>query len=542
MATVTPTPQAEPASVVEPGSDVKPGEPASAAPPHLPSEPPTPTSRLLRGYAFDPSLATQLETALVSEITYKVPWETLEPRTDRRVRRGGRLRPAERCFYAPVDLTIRPSWRRTACAPSEGNPQFHQQMVYAVAMTTIDRFERALGRKAFWTDRFRHGDGSVSVDGPVRAAAADLPARAAHGQCVLQPRQGRAAVRLLPGHRGSDLRPVSRRHGLHLPVARHHRARDDARAARRLPRALHGGDQPRRAGLPRGVRRHRRAVPALHVSRGADAPDRARRAAISGSENLLAQLATQFGHARGTHGALRDAIGRYDPDTGEVGEARARSRRARRRPWRCTRAARSWWRRSSTRSCRSIKTARATCCGWRAAAPACCAQGELHPDLVNRLAQEAAKAAEPRAQHVHPRARLLPARRPDLRRVSAGADHRGHGPDARGRARLPRRVHRGLPPARHLSARRAHAVGRQPALGQARRGSRAWRRARWSAMLEHFIENIRAARARGQAALRSATGRPSGTRRARSAIELHEAIRERRGEGRASAAAHRPGA
>lgn len=26
-------------------------------------------------------------------------------------------------------------------------------MVYAVAMTTIDRFERALGRKAFWTER-----------------------------------------------------------------------------------------------------------------------------------------------------------------------------------------------------------------------------------------------------------------------------------------------------------------------------------------------------------------------------------------------------
>src|SRR5439155_13243240 len=43
--------------------------------------------------------------------------------------------------------------------PSEGNPQFHQQMVYAVAMTTIDRFERALGRKAFWTDRYL-SDGS----------------------------------------------------------------------------------------------------------------------------------------------------------------------------------------------------------------------------------------------------------------------------------------------------------------------------------------------------------------------------------------------
>jgi hypothetical protein len=39
-------------------------------------------------------------------------------------------------------------------APSEGNPQFHQQMVYAAVMTTVDRFERALGRKAFWADRY----------------------------------------------------------------------------------------------------------------------------------------------------------------------------------------------------------------------------------------------------------------------------------------------------------------------------------------------------------------------------------------------------
>ena len=45
---------------------------------HLASQPLEPTHRLLRGYAFDPTLATQLETALVSEITYKIPWEKLD--------------------------------------------------------------------------------------------------------------------------------------------------------------------------------------------------------------------------------------------------------------------------------------------------------------------------------------------------------------------------------------------------------------------------------------------------------------------------------
>jgi hypothetical protein len=31
-----------------------------------------------------------------------------------------------------------------------GRPQFHQQMVFAVAMRTINTFERALGRPVLW--------------------------------------------------------------------------------------------------------------------------------------------------------------------------------------------------------------------------------------------------------------------------------------------------------------------------------------------------------------------------------------------------------
>ena len=33
------------------------------------------------------------------------------------------------------------------------NPQFHRQMVYAVAMRTIQHFEEALGRVALWSPR-----------------------------------------------------------------------------------------------------------------------------------------------------------------------------------------------------------------------------------------------------------------------------------------------------------------------------------------------------------------------------------------------------
>ena len=46
--------------------------------------------------------------------------------------------------------------------PSEGNPQFHQQMVYAVGMRTIASFENALGRKALWT--LNASDGNRSND------------------------------------------------------------------------------------------------------------------------------------------------------------------------------------------------------------------------------------------------------------------------------------------------------------------------------------------------------------------------------------------
>ena len=121
--------------------------------PHLASQPLAPTHRLLRGYAFDPTLATQLETALVSEITYKIPWEKLDQGPVGEYIEVVDYDPPSGCFYAPVNLNDERVLAQNGLAPSEGNPQFHQQMVYAVAMTTIDRFERALGRKAFWTDQ-----------------------------------------------------------------------------------------------------------------------------------------------------------------------------------------------------------------------------------------------------------------------------------------------------------------------------------------------------------------------------------------------------
>ena len=61
--------------------------------------------------------------------------------------------PASGVVYKPIDLNDQWILAQNGVAPSETNPLFHQQMVYAVAMTTIGHFEQALGRVALWSSR-----------------------------------------------------------------------------------------------------------------------------------------------------------------------------------------------------------------------------------------------------------------------------------------------------------------------------------------------------------------------------------------------------
>jgi hypothetical protein len=63
--------------------------------------------------------------------------------------------PASNRFYWPVDLNHPNILAQDGLPPSEGNPQFHQQMAYAVAMSTIQAFEQALGRVALWGPSLR---------------------------------------------------------------------------------------------------------------------------------------------------------------------------------------------------------------------------------------------------------------------------------------------------------------------------------------------------------------------------------------------------
>lgn len=123
--------------------------------------PAPPPKRRLRIYALDPTLAQSLDLVSVKEVTISVPWDDL-PTAGSALQPGPvgeylevvDVDPASKRVYDPVDLNDKALLAQDGLAPSEGNPQFHQQMVYAVAMTTIKTFERALGRRALWAPRY----------------------------------------------------------------------------------------------------------------------------------------------------------------------------------------------------------------------------------------------------------------------------------------------------------------------------------------------------------------------------------------------------
>lgn len=358
---------------------------------HLASQPPAPARRLLRGFAFDPSLATKLETALVSEITYKVPWED-------ELQRGPvgeyvevvDYDPASQCFYAPVDLNAPHVLAQNGLRPSEGNPQFHQQMVYAVAMTTIDRFERALGRKAFWTDRF------VTAAG--KRAESEFVQRLRiypHALRMANAYYSRGKGSLLFGYfpATEDLSSGQFPGGMVFTCLSH-----DVIAHETTHALLDGFHEHfLEATNPDVLAFHEAFADMVALFQHFTFPEVLRHqiARTRGdlrSENLLAQLAAQVGMARGTHGALRDAIGHFDAETGtwvrhtpdpteldRTKEVHARG---------AILVAAVFDAFLSIYQDRSRDLLRLASNGTGVLA-----QGDLHPDLVNRLAQEAAKAA-----------------------------------------------------------------------------------------------------------------------------------------------------
>lgn len=123
---------------------------------------PPPRTRSLKAYALDPSAGNYIG----NNMTIEVAWEQgLRPGPI-----GSKIAVidydgAKQRYYPPVDLNDFRVLANGGLDPSESDPRFHQQMVYAVAMETIERFEQALGRTIHWrrADRPR-GGASNSAD------------------------------------------------------------------------------------------------------------------------------------------------------------------------------------------------------------------------------------------------------------------------------------------------------------------------------------------------------------------------------------------
>jgi hypothetical protein len=102
-----------------------------------------PARRPLQIFGLDPMLARTERRQLTLEITN----EPLQPGPQ-----GSRIQVidydgATRTLFQPVDLDDPAVLMNDGLTPSESDPRFHQQMVYAVSMKTLENFEKALGRK-----------------------------------------------------------------------------------------------------------------------------------------------------------------------------------------------------------------------------------------------------------------------------------------------------------------------------------------------------------------------------------------------------------
>ncbi|HLM56492.1 MAG TPA: S8 family serine peptidase, partial [Pyrinomonadaceae bacterium] len=267
-----------------------------------------PPFRRLRAYAVDPSFSTRLDTAAINEVALKVRWEPLEPGP-----RGEYLEvvdtDAADTTYEPVDLSDPRLIAQDGCAPSEGNPQFHQQMVYAVAMTTISNFERALGRPVLWRPRINPDD--ETDDGQYVPRLLVRPHALRQANAFYSPQE----VALLFGYfQASASDP-----GDHAPGSLVYACLSHDIIAHETTHAILDG-MHRRFNEPTNpdmLALHEAFADIVALMQHFTIPDILtneinRTRGDLEAESVLGSLAVQFGRATGGRGALRDAIGRFD--------------------------------------------------------------------------------------------------------------------------------------------------------------------------------------------------------------------------------------
>ncbi|MFD8103198.1 hypothetical protein ACFV24_27040 [Nocardia fluminea] len=110
-----------------------------------------PARRRLRTFAFDP-MSTRLSGRL---LTIDLPYERLHPGPDGEHVQVVDYDASRRQWYEAVDLDDPYLLAQDGFRPVESDPRTHQQVVYAVAMSVLERFERFMGRRFRWRGRGR---------------------------------------------------------------------------------------------------------------------------------------------------------------------------------------------------------------------------------------------------------------------------------------------------------------------------------------------------------------------------------------------------
>lgn len=331
---------------------------------------------MLRVFAFDPSLNLSLETAVINQLTLSVPWEDVGLGPAGEYLEVVDVDPASNAFYPPVDLDDNYLLVQDGLLPSEGTPQFHQQMVYAVVSKTIQNFEEALGRRVLWSPQIGP-DGKEKFNKHLRI----YPHALRQANAYYSPRKKALLFGYFPAS--------SKDPGNTLPGGIVFTCLSHDIIAHETTHALLDGVHPF-FGEPSNMdvlALHEAFADIVALFQHFSHPEVLRHqiARTRGdltSTNLLAELAQQFGQATGKRGALRSAIGNAtDPATLQTTtEPHARG----------SILVAAVFDAFLTVYKSRIEDLMRIATGGTGILP----QGAIHPDLVNRMAEEAARISQ----------------------------------------------------------------------------------------------------------------------------------------------------
>jgi hypothetical protein len=347
---------------------------------------PEPAWRRLRVYAVDPSFSMRLETVESNEVALGVRWERLAPGPAGEYFRVDDI-DAAGTRYEPVDLDKPQLLAQEGWAPSEGNPQFHQQMVYAVAMRTVEQFERALGRPVLWRPQPNPRD--PFDDSRYLGQLIVRPHGLRQANAFFSPDQ----VALLFGYFDADASQPA----VQMPGSRVYTCLSHDIVAHETTHAILDGMHRRftEPSNPDVLGFHEAFADIVALLQHFTIPDilvreiRRTRGNLE-AESMLGSLAIQFGRASGGQRALREAIGRVENGVWHRNEPDPTALQQRLEPHaRGSILVAAVF--DAFLACYKAKTADLfrLATGGTGVLPA----GAIHPDLVRRLADEASTVA-----------------------------------------------------------------------------------------------------------------------------------------------------